>query len=460
MLKYKKCNILIFKKKMGKFDNLSPLKKWVISNKYFIKTTETRDKKAEATHYLLDGGIWKIPLSEYQNFLKLLASDLSAGEKHYISENKTEIFKFICDLDFYDETVITTTQVKHIVTVIQKIVNEYLGEQRIIICGADSKNVIINEINFIKSGFHLVFPKLWISVETSKKLRILIINKLIETFNERLDYNKWEDVVDLSIYEDNGLRMVGCRKIGFCKTCKNKKETRDQCEPCGGVGKIDENRVYKPVAVIPDNQEYLESITRDYYTMLLETSIYNYANLDATCFVKPINIELPEQAKKGKKGTTKKTVSINENGAIETFIRKNFKEHYSKCCVKKVSKNQNMQNETTYYVEIDDNFCMNVNRNHTSSNIYFQIGPSGISQRCYCRKETTQGRCQGVCREYCSKEIALTKTLKKLLFGEELGKKTKNVKKLVNYNITKSDNRENCLSNCKNLLLQLKNEIV
>ena len=80
---------------VNKFNNLSALKKWIISNKYFIKTSEPKEKKAEATHFLLDGGIWKIPLEEYQNFLKLLAADLSAGEKHYISENKTNVFKFI-----------------------------------------------------------------------------------------------------------------------------------------------------------------------------------------------------------------------------------------------------------------------------------------------------------------------------------------------------------------------------
>ena len=89
---------------MGRFDNLSALKKWIISNKYFIKTSEPKEQKATATHYLLDGGIWKVPLEHYQNFLKLLAEDLNAGEKHYISENKTNVFKFICDLDFYEES--------------------------------------------------------------------------------------------------------------------------------------------------------------------------------------------------------------------------------------------------------------------------------------------------------------------------------------------------------------------
>ena len=440
---------------MGKFDNLSALKKWVITNKYFIKTTEPKEKKAEATHYLLDGGIWKIPLEEYQNFLKLLASDLSAGEKHYISENKTNIFKFICDLDFYEEdTLISVQQIQHIVLVIKEIVDTYFGEQKIIICGSDSKKVIVNEIERVKSGFHLVFPKLWLTVDTAKKLRILFIEKLIETFKERENYNKWEDVVDLSVYEDNGLRMVGCRKIGICKVCKNKKDIRETCEKCNGAGKIDENRIYKPVCVLPDNQSYFDTIKNDYYVMLLETSIYNYAHFEETKTVKELNVELVVSKKGNKKGNKKENVQTKDADLkIENFIKRNFKEHYSQCSVKKVK----FEN-STYYIEIDDNFCMNVNRNHTSSNIYFQIKSSGISQRCFCKKENTDGRLHGICKEYASKEIPLNKLLKKQLFPDEtVSKKNKSI---VTFNITKSHNKESYLNNCKNLLWQLKHELL
>lgn len=442
---------------MGKFDNLSPLKKWIISNRYFIKTSETRESKATATHYLLDGGIWKVPLEHYPNFLKLLAEDLNNGEKHYISENKTETFKFICDLDFYEETVISVKQVEHIVTVIQEIVTEYFGNQRVIICGADSKTVKINEINFIKSGFHLVFPKLWITVDTSKRLRILIIERLIEKFKERESHNKWEDVVDLSVYEDNGLRMVGCRKIGPCKTCKNKREVRDTCEVCQGVGKIDENRIYKPVSVLPNDSIYFETIKKDYYVMLLETSIYNYSLREPTPLIKQIAIELPV-TKKSKKGggKTNGTNYTNElDLKIETFIQKNFREHYSRSQVKRVSKSETSNSQIVYYVEIDDNYCMNVNRNHTSSSVYFEIKASGICQRCYCKKESCEGRLNGNCREYHSKEIALNKTLKSLLFGEVKPNKSS----IVKFNITKGNDREKCLNNCKNILWQLKNEL-
>jgi hypothetical protein len=271
----------------------------------------------------------------------------------------------------------------------------------------------------------LVFPKLWVTTDTAKKLRILFIEKLIEKFNERESFNKWEDVVDLSVYEDNGLRMVGCRKIGICKNCKNKKEIRDTCEVCDGVGKKDENRVYKPVSVLPNENDYLNTIKNDYYVMLLETSIYNYSSFEETKLNKEINVELKSSSKKSKKG--KSISEKNEQfSKIENFIKRNFKENYSKCSVKKVT-----QNENSFYVEIDDNYCMNVGRNHSSSNIYFQIRESGICQRCYCKKDSTDGRLHGKCKEYSSKEIPLSKTLKVLLFGNDFKKS----KSIVTFNV-------------------------
>jgi hypothetical protein len=72
----------------------------------------------------------------------------------------------------------------------------------------------------IKSGFHLVWPEIWITVENAKKLRILFIEKITDVFGERESFNTWEDVIDLAVYEDNGLRMVGCRKMSICKCCK------------------------------------------------------------------------------------------------------------------------------------------------------------------------------------------------------------------------------------------------
>jgi hypothetical protein len=120
---------------------LNPLKKWIFSSKFFIKTTDSKERKSTATHFLLDGGTWCIPKQNYPGFLNLLAIDLQNGEKHYICENRTNIFKFICDIDMYDTEVISLEKITEIVEVIQSIVKMYYNEKKVIICNADSKIV-------------------------------------------------------------------------------------------------------------------------------------------------------------------------------------------------------------------------------------------------------------------------------------------------------------------------------
>ena len=286
---------------MNNFQELPPLKKWIISNKYFIKCSENKEKKIDSTHYLLDGGIWKVPLSKYIEFLKLLSVDLQNGEKYYISENKSKVFKFNCDLDFFDDEIITIKQVERIVLKIQEVVIDYFGPTHVIICGTESKTKIINSEEYIKSGFHLVWPKIWITREVAKELRIKFITILTETFGPRESVNSWEEVVDLAVYEDNGLRMIGCRKMGFCSKC-NRKDTG--CTYCDGKGKVDEGRIYKPKSILSysgNTDEYLKSITTDFYIMLLETSIINFSGLDETKLLKELIIS-KESLKQKKKG--------------------------------------------------------------------------------------------------------------------------------------------------------------
>jgi len=455
---------------MVKFETMNTLKKWVISNKYFIKVSDPKEKKIGSTHFLLDGGIWKIPKGEYLEFLRILSIDLQNNEKHYISENRTEVFKFICDLDFYEDSEISILQLVKVIDILQDVISTYFGQSQVIICGSDSKTLIRDSVEIVKSGFHLVWPKVWVTNDTAKKLRITFIEKLIQAFGERPTLNTWSDVVDLAVYEDNGLRMIGCRKMSPCKVCKNKKDLRDHCETCESTGKVDEGRVYSPKMILPENESYLATLKKDYYLTLLETSIYNYADFEATKLIKEIPVTL---SKSSARKTMKKDERDGLTVKIENFIRKNFKDSHPKVTIKKLT-----SEPEKYYAEPDDNFCINVNRNHTSSGVYFQITPSGVCQRCFCKKDTMEGRLQGPCKMFSSKVVSLTKPLQTLLFGvipgtNKKGKKinafnlsrnsstgTLDLSLTPNGNKTVYSNREICLENCKNILFQLEKELL
>jgi len=454
---------------------LSPLRKWILSNRYYIKSSDQKEDKTNPTHYLLDGGIWKVPLSDYSTFISLLAKDLQNGEKYYISENRTEVFRFVCDLDFYDSKEISIEELELIINKINSVVCEYYEPRisQLIICGTESKEVVVNENKLIKTGFHLVWPKIWINTVTAKKLRILFIKLLISSFGERESYNTWDDVVDLAVYEDNGLRMIGSRKMGICKCCKNKAALKKDCTDCESTGKKDEGRVYKPVKVMSGNKDfdtefYFKSIKNDLYVMLLETCIINYYKHDQTPlknsdFLDSLSIENTKKKKTKQIGGTSCTGGTGSNDTteqikkLETFIKKQFREHYSGIKIKKLVKADNYR----YFIEPEDNFCMNVNRNHTSSGIYFNVTPHGISQRCMCKKHTTSGRLNGPCSTYSSKEIPLTKVLSKELFG-----KISSDKKIVNFNFAVNNNhkllfndKEKYLDVCKVILNQLQNQL-
>ena len=425
---------------------LPPLKKWVLSNKYFIKVSDTKENKSKATHFLLDGGLWNIPKEEYSTFLNLLSVDLQNGNNYYISENRTSIFRFVCDLDFYDDSEITTLQIERVVNTLQEVIHEYYLETHVVICGTETKTVTKESVDYVKTGFHLVWPKIYISVERAKELRLKFIEKLINTYGQRDLINTWEDVVDLAIYEDNGLRMIGCRKMAPCKLCKGKNK---ECEKCFGKNKVDEGRVYKPVSVIGKfvNEDYFKSIQNDYYVMLLETCIYNYHSFPETGIIK--NLPITTSTQNPKKRTSKKKSNTESDlteieTKVENYINKVYKEHYSKLGVKKVTRADNDK----YYVEVNDNYCMNVERNHTSSNIYFQIKRTGICQRCFCKKAS--------CREYASPELKLSKILENYLFGPL--KTPKGAKRdIINFNV--KYNKDNYLDICKSILSQLEDKI-
>jgi hypothetical protein len=171
----------------------------------------------------------------------------------------------------------------------------------------------------------------------------------------------------------------------------------------------------------------------------------NYSELPETKLIKELPITQKETKKKKKSNVSP---SDDFTIKIENFIKKVYKQSHSKIKVKKVTK----VDDTKYFVEPDDNFCLNVNRNHTSSGIYFQIKQTGICQRCFCKKQSNN------CKNFASDEIPLSKILENLLFPNN----KKGKKKIVNCALTGSISTDKlmCLNNCKNILFQLENELI
>ena len=66
-------------------------------------------------------------------------------------------------------------------------------------------------------------------------------------------------------------------------------------------------------------------------------------------------------------------------------------------------------------------FCSNYGRDHRSAKVYFEICQRGITQLCWCRCDTEDGRIAGRCRSYKSEPFALSRTDIKVLFETPTG---------------------------------------
>ena len=52
-------------------------------------------------------------------------------------------------------------------------------------------------------------------------------------------------------------------------------------------------------------------------------------------------------------------------------------------------------------------FCANLGRPHKNNTVYFVLTRAGLSQRCFCKCDTTEGRAYGYCRDFRGPPLAV-----------------------------------------------------
>lgn len=99
---------------------------------------------------------------------------------------------------------------------------------------------------------------------------------------------------------------------------------------------------------------------------------------------------------------------------IERFLQTRTHAEWRNITVAKVQTlegRSGSSNHITHTVKVigdGANFCLNVNREHNSSTVYFTITERGVFQRCFCKKQTLDGRIMGVpCPNFVSQAFAL-----------------------------------------------------
>lgn len=357
-------------------NNLSPFRKWMVTNKYF-----TRDKNY--THLLLNGGKINIPENINEQFLSLYSKDIESSNANFLCEVRTDIFKFYIDLDFLYVSEISDIDILFYTYNIQRILDYIIDNSstnknisKCIVCLSQPSS----KKNLIKMGVHLMFPNLLLNKETALLIRNIIVEYFKNTFYSN-EHMNWEDIIDETVYKQNGLRMLGSSKIEKCSFCKNKK---NDCLKCYGTKKYDVNRYYIAKYIIKNNDiTYLiynkNSKYLNHYKKIDNLSKFkNDVNEYFIDFEKKINNKYYKELNFDfKKFEIKKKIkSFNDIinlVSIRTYTNflYDLKEIEFPCWIREIICNQNETptNNTPHLTPIQNNFMSKIKKNSDFKNI-------------------------------------------------------------------------------------------
>lgn len=448
---------------------------------YFTKKTA---EAPEPTHVTMCGSKFHIKPEDEEEFLKLYAVLVSTGCKLFFVERPTEVYRYFCDFDFKQLAPIPDQFVEAVAIVVQRVLRKFypiaLDEDvlRSIVCTTDCKKVKATSTvpELVKTGVHILWPNLFVSIHMSLDIRESILVEMQETFGIRMEpSNDWEDVVDVSVYpgmnkQGSGLRMVGSCKSQSCTSCKGSKkiDPKDKnspnCVKCQGIGKLDEGRPYFPLMVLKTSGvrdveaelEYMDNI----HKLILDTKIRTPASTAPTD-----GYLLPEGAPKyvrnepgrqrrqggndvmvgGKRvpsvtgslfAGTKFTLSMADPvwETIQDAIRAHPCKMYSDIIVNQITTNAKRSKYVVHVTGKFCRFCQNKGDEHNSNRIFFEFESNGFVQKCH--DDGTDVLIHGICSSYKSATQPIT-AIQTLLFPE-----TKNLMLAANDACRKADEEE------------------
>ena len=335
------------------------------------------------THLLLTGGKLGVPESDAGAFLNAYALAVVRGERPCVVEIRTSLFGYFVDLDI-------------------RVRGEYPGDAalqalcaavagaagaafetvppRAVACRAALKT---ESDGSIKVGVHLHWPGTVVSARTALAVRGVILASLKSAAASLTGFEDqpWDSVVDAAVYKGSGLRMAWSGKYAgddrvYAPWLEYDAPSREwaACEEARGVAAIRgwvgtlSVRVSAVTSATPLGPALAAALeTTADSDAVLETTAVQTASLGPYASVLPLlDAVLPLEF-----------VGQRFVGLLTT-------------------------DRGGFVLRSTSRYCLNLGRAHRSNNVYFVLTRAGISQRCYCRCETTDGRRSGLCRKFVS----------------------------------------------------------
>lgn len=362
----------------------NPLIRWLYSCDKIVK-----DLERPVTHFMLDGG--KIDLNkDYDTFQDIYAKNIL--EKNCIVELKTEIFKLFID---FDVLAIEEIEIKEYVFLIQDIIKSIYNIEPlcIVTCADKNKKIKRDSVEYLKQGYHLHWPEIFVNKEIAIKIRTVIVVKFTTIYGKIPGFfENWEKIIDKTVYGHNGIRLLGA----------------DKCSISDGI-KNYENRVYV-IHSVYIGKEMNEDMTSEYINNTLkavkdtsircsETEITNHNSLP--------EYEIQEDTEEEKSGFD----NIKKDDYVYSAIQKFFINYAIGYRAEDIRKIVKIKEKEIYIIESKSKFCQNIDDFHSNNHIFFKLTPFGFCQRC---RSERYGKF-GCCRDYSSNLIQISSTLQSAL---------------------------------------------
>lgn len=365
---------------------------WLRSRGYWMAPGHSETETRRATHLLLDGGKVCVPDESHAAFLNAYAASVTRHPLRppCMVELRTPVFRFFVDLDtrFVDEPCTMDAPLRAMARVVAESLPPGTPQpEPALVCHA---NVPKQERDGVKRGFHAVWPDVYVTPATAIELRRRILAELDAHHPAEGQglANAWDDVVDSTVYVSNGLRMPWSAKGRDDKRFYEVKWTLtpDSLTPEGPVVGVTALRdhLHRLSIRAPGRGPSLTLVEEPTTTACCGGGSGDFVHKSLAGFADV----LPSLA-----------AALPEKFEGQKFTSLLATDH-------------------CFMLRSTARYCFNVGREHRTSNVYFLLTKKGVSQRCYCRKDTQDDRKYGTCKDFSSQVWDVPPDVILAFFGE------------------------------------------
>lgn len=192
--------------------------------------------------------------------------------------------------------------------------------------------------------------------------------------------DNWNDSIDEAVYTTSGLRMIGSHK--------ERGDLKHVYTPRWALGQGSQmSRIDSPV---------------DWRAMVKRCSIRSDASARTT-----LRLQLAPSPKTSPKPVPETSSSLlPELAALHDVLPSAF----AGCRFTKMKRAGH-----TFFLQSDSRYCLNVEREHGSCTVWFQLQRDGVTQRCHSPK-SGDDRMMGCCKRYRSNTFPMPARLKEVLW--------------------------------------------